>query len=165
MWPMRRPAVNLPVRSFNAEAYDQQPEVSGIACASVVESAAEKLVALTRRAGAELAGLRKHRDSTLVRHIYDLHEIKGRYESADIAALAQEVMIDDAATRGQGYPAYQKDPLAETIKTIGKIASDEYFSSSYAGFTRDMVYGAAPDFATAMATLEDLAAELAKLPA
>jgi hypothetical protein len=165
VWPMRRPAVDLPVRSFIAEAYEHEPEVLGIACANVVESAAEKLVALTRRAGAELAGLRKHRDSTLVRHIYDLHEIKGHHDAADVATLAREVMIDDAATRGRDFPAYQKDPLAETIKAIEGIAADEHFSNNYAAFTRDMVYGAAPDFATAMATLRSLAGHLTKLPA
>jgi predicted nucleotidyltransferase component of viral defense system len=165
VWPMHRPAVDLPVRSFVAEAYEQEPEVSGIACTNVVESAAEKLVALTRRAGAELGGLRKHRDSALVRHIYDLHEITSHHDAADVAALAREVMIDDAATRGRDFPAHQKDPLAETIKTIDGIATDEHFSNSYAAFTRDMVYGAAPDFATAMATLKGLAGHLAKPPA
>ncbi len=164
VWPMRRPAVDLPVKSFIAEAYEQEPEVSGIACTSVVKSAAEKFVALTRRAGAELAGLRKNRDSTLVRHIYDLHEISGRHEAAEVVALAREVMIDDAATRGRDFPAYQKDPLAETIKAIDGIAADEYFSNSYTAFTRDMVYGAAPDFTTAMGTLKGLAGHLAKPP-
>ncbi len=164
VWPMRRPAVELQVKSFIAEAYERKPEVSAIERTSVVELAAEKLVALTRRAGAELAGLRKHRDSTLVRHIYDLHEIKGRHDAADVAALAREVMIDNAATRGRDFPAYQKEPLAETIKAIGGIATDEHFSSSYAAFTRGMVYGAAPDFAMAMGTLRDLAGHLAKPP-
>ena len=165
VWPMRRPAMDLPVRSFIAEAYEQQPEVSGIECTSIVESAAEKLIALTRRAGAELAGLRRPRDSTLVRHIYDLHEIKDHHDAADVAALAREVMIHDAATRGRDFPAYQKDPLAETINAIDRIAADEHFSNNYAAFTRDMVYGAAPDFATAMGTLKGLAGHLAKLRA
>lgn len=164
-WPMRRPGVDLPVKSFIAEAYQQAPEVSDIECTGVVESAAEKLVALTRRAGAELAGLRKPHDSTLVRHIYDLHEIKTHYDTADVAALAREVMIDDAATRGRHFPAYQRDPLAETIRAIDGIAADEHFSNSYAAFTRDMVYGAAPDFATAIGTLKSLAGHLAKLRA
>jgi hypothetical protein len=165
VWPMRRAAVDLPVKSFIAEAYQQEPEISAIACTNIVESAAEKLVALTRRAGAELAGLRKPRDSTLVRHIYDLHEIKCHHDAADVAALAREVMIDDAATRGRDCPAYRKDPLAETIKAINGIAADDHFSKSYAAFTREMVYGAAPDFATAMATLNGLAGHLAKPPA
>jgi hypothetical protein len=42
---------------FIAEAFRHPPEVPGIACASVIETAADKFVALTRRAGAELAGL------------------------------------------------------------------------------------------------------------
>ena len=48
-----------------------------IACVSVVETAAEKLVALTRRTAMEMAGLSRDPDPTLVRHIYDLHMMRG----------------------------------------------------------------------------------------
>src|SRR4051812_29019253 len=71
---------------------------SQMACSSVVETAAEKLVALGWRAGSELAGLRKERDPTLVRHIYDLHMIRAQYDAAETARLAQEVMKSDAET-------------------------------------------------------------------
>lgn len=53
--PLRRPAVELPVISFLAEAFKSPPEVPAIPCVALVEIAAEKFVALTRRAGAELA--------------------------------------------------------------------------------------------------------------
>ncbi len=54
---MRQPAVTRPVSSFVAEAYGRPPEVAEIACVSVTETAADKLVALTRRTAMELAGL------------------------------------------------------------------------------------------------------------
>ncbi len=73
VWPLRRDAVDKTVISFVEEAYGREPELPKVACSSVLETAAEKLVALTWRAGSELAGLRKERDPTLVRHIYDLH--------------------------------------------------------------------------------------------
>ena len=57
VWPMRRPSSELPVSSFVAEAFKREPEVPAIATAAIPETAAEKFVALTRRAGAELAGL------------------------------------------------------------------------------------------------------------
>jgi len=60
IWPLRLPAVERP------------PEVPGIPCVSVVEVIAEKFVALTRRAGAEMADAGGPRDPTLVRHICDL---------------------------------------------------------------------------------------------
>jgi hypothetical protein len=55
------------VSSFIAQAYKRAPELAAIECATIAETAAEKLVALTRRAGAELAGLRDKRDPTPVR--------------------------------------------------------------------------------------------------
>jgi predicted nucleotidyltransferase component of viral defense system len=75
VFPLRREAVDKPVISFIAEAYGREAELPKVACSSLLETAAEKLVALTWRAGSELAGLREERDPTLVRHVYDLHMI------------------------------------------------------------------------------------------
>jgi len=162
VWPRRKPSTENPVRSFIAEGFDRPAEVAAIACSAIPETAAEKLVALTRRAGAEFAGLREARDPTLVRHIYDLHTIQKQYDAADVAGLAREVMLDDAKTRGRDFPAYATDPLAETLKAINGIAADGDFVKNYATFCRDMVYGDAPDFATAMGTLKSLAEHLGK---
>jgi predicted nucleotidyltransferase component of viral defense system len=164
VWPQWRDAIDKPVISFVAEAYGREAEVPAIACTSILETAAEKLVALTRRAGSELAGLREERDPTLVRHIYDLHMIRGQYDAAETAALAHEVMKVDAATRGDSFPAYKKDPLGETLKAIEGIPKDQVFIDGYAEFQRDMVYGEKPGFATAMGSLNVLAEHLRKLP-
>ena len=83
VWPMRRPSSELPVSSFVAEAFKREPKVPAIATAAIPETAAEKFVALTRRAGAELAGLQTEHDPTLVRHIYDLHVIAEHSDAAD----------------------------------------------------------------------------------
>ena len=165
VWPLRRDAVDKPVISFIAEAFGRDPELPKIACSSVLETAAEKLVALTWRAGSELAGLRDERDPTLVRHIYDLHMIRDGYDAASVAALAHEVMKADAATRGDKFPAWQKDPLGETLRAIEGIPKDKVFADGYANFQRDMVYGDKPDFTTAVGTLNILAGHLKTIPA
>lgn len=156
----RRPSIVRPVRSFVSEGFDRPVEVASIACAAIAENVAEKFVALTRRAGAELAGLRAKRDPTLVRHVSDLHVIREQYDAADVASLAREIMIDDANTYGRDFPAYEANPLAETLKAIDGIATDADFAKNYATFQRDMVYGDTPDFETAIATLRSLAAHL-----
>jgi predicted nucleotidyltransferase component of viral defense system len=162
VFPLRLDPVEKPVSSFIAEAYGRAPELPRIACSSVQETAAEKLVALTWRAGSELAGLRQERDPTLVRHIYDLHQIREQYDAAAVAALAHEVMKDDAATRGDRFPAWAKDPLGETLRAIEGIPKDNVFVNGYAEFQRDMVYGDKPDFATAMTSLNTLRDQLKK---
>jgi hypothetical protein len=159
VWPLRRPSIERPVISFIAEAFRRPPELT-IACAAIVETAAEKFVALTRRAGAELAGVRSERDPTLVRHVYDLHLIRQHYDSADFAVLAREIMLADADTYGNRFPAYRDDPIAETLRAVEGIAADPDFGRGYASFRRDMVYGEAPDFETAITTLKALAAPL-----
>ena len=164
VWPLRREAVDKPVSSFIAEAYGREPELPKIACSSVLETAAEKLVGLTWRAGSELAGLRGERDPTLVRHIYDLHMIRDHYDAAEVAALAHEVMQADAATRGDRFPAWQKNPLGETLRAIEGIPEDKVFSDGYATFVRGMVYGDKPDFTTAIGSLNALGDHLRKVP-
>jgi hypothetical protein len=123
------------------------------------------LVALTRRVGAELAGLRTARNTTLVRHVYDLHVIREHYDFAEVASLAREIMLDDVRTYGRDFPAYEANPLAETLKAIDGIAADEAFAKNYATFCRDMVYGDAPNFETALGTLKSLAQRLENAPA
>lgn len=161
--PLRRDAVDKPIRSFVAEAYGRAPELAKFACSSVLETAAEKLVALTWRAGSELAGLRTERDPTLVRHIDDLHQIRSEYDAREVARLAIEIMKVDAAERGNRFPAWAKDPLGETLRAIDGIPKDKVFVEGFTKFQRDMVYGDKPDFNTAMASVNVLRDELKKL--
>jgi predicted nucleotidyltransferase component of viral defense system len=161
VFPLRRAAVSRPVSSFIAEGFGRPVEIEAIECASIPETSAEKFVALTRRAGAELAGLRDRRDATLVRHVYDLHVVRGQYDAADVAALAREIMVADAALRGKDFPAYKADPMAESLKAVEKISADAECRSAYVSFCRDMVYGDdVPDFDTAVTTLKTLAQHL-----
>jgi predicted nucleotidyltransferase component of viral defense system len=158
VFPLRRSSITRPVTSFVAEGFSEPAEIAAIECTSIPETVAEKLVALTRRAGAELAGLRDKRDPTLVRHIYDLHVIRQQYDTAAVAALAREIMVADAALRGKDFPAYEADPVVESVKAIEGMAADVKYQTAYDTFCRDMVYGDdVPDFDTAVGTLKTLA--------
>ena len=156
-WPQRRPPVNRPVASFVAEAFNRPPEITAIATSDLAENAAEKFVALTRRAGAQLARLREKRDPTLVRHIYDLHLLEQHLDAADVASLVAVIMQEDAETRGNLFPAYQQDPMRETLRAVEGILADPQFAVEYASFVQSMVYGEAPEFETASSTLKVLA--------
>lgn len=157
VWPLRRPSVEKTVTSFWAEAFQHPPEVPSIPCVALIETVAEKFVALTRRAGAELANAGGPHDKTLVRHVYDLHAVRSHYDPVAMIALAREIMIADAEAYGHQFPAYRQDPVAETLRAVSSLASDDRFARSYAAFLRDMVYGEAPDFKTAIATVSVLA--------
>jgi hypothetical protein len=157
VWPLRLPSVELSVTSFCAEAFKQPPELPSIPCVALVETVAEKFVALTRRAGAELAEAGGPRDKTLVRHVYDLHVIRSHYDPSEVIALAREIMRADVEAYGHQFPAYRENPVAETLRAVAGLTTDDRFASHYAVFLRDMVYGEIPDYKTALATVSALA--------
>lgn len=118
-----------------AEAFKRPPEIAAIATSDLGENAAEKFVALTRRAGAQLAGLREKRNPTLVRHIYDLHLLEKHLDAADVASLIAVIMQEDAETRGNLFPAYQQDPLRETLRAVEGILGE--FDTQFARRRRE----------------------------
>jgi hypothetical protein len=124
---LRRSTVALPVSSFVAEAFNRPPEVVEIACVSATETAAEKLVALTGRTAMELAGLRRDPDPTLVRHIYDLHMMRGHLDPAAVLELAGSVAAADAEAFRKQYPAYATDIAGETAKALHAPQTDTLY--------------------------------------
>jgi predicted nucleotidyltransferase component of viral defense system len=157
VWPLYRPAIRLPVISFVAEALQRPPEVATIECVSIIETAADKFVALTRRAGAELAGLVAEPDPTLVRHLHDLHALREHYDPAEVTALAREIMLADAAAYGNQFPAYRENPMRETLRAVESLATNEGYARKYTEFQRLMVYGNAAEFHACVGTLRELA--------
>jgi Nucleotidyl transferase AbiEii toxin, Type IV TA system len=154
--PMRQAPVMLPVSSFVAEAFGRPPEVARIACVSVTETAAEKLVALTRRIAMELAGLSRDPDPTLVRHIYDLHLMQAHIDPGQVATLARDIAAADAKEFRNQYPAYAADIASETRKALAALRSDPIYCQRYDDFAAAMAYGERPDFSEAFATVGGL---------
>ena len=152
--PMRLPAVALPVSSFVTEANGLPPDVPQMACVSLNETAAEKLVALTRRTAMDLAGLtRGEADPTLVRHIYDLHAMREVVDVATVAALATEIATADAIEFRNQYPAYAADIAGETQKALDALRTDSKHRRRYDDFMSAMVYGERPEFNDAIGTV------------
>jgi len=152
--PLRNPPVMLPVSSFVAEAYGHAPEVADMACVSIAETAAEKLISLTRRTAMELAGLSRDPDLALVRHIYDLHVMREHVDLDLVAAMASAIAASDAEEFRNQYPAYQADIVGETRKALTALREDQTHRDRYASFIAAMVYGERPEFVEALATVE-----------
>jgi hypothetical protein len=155
--PLRRAPVILPVTSFVAEARKSRPEVPAVACVGVVETAAEKLVSLTRRTAMDLAGASRDPDPALVRHIYDLHMVREHLDLADVAVLARDIAEADAEEFRNQYPAYETDIAAETRKALDSLRTDPLHRRRYEDFVAAMVYGERPEFDEALATVTALA--------
>lgn len=91
---------------------------------NITETAAEKIVSLTRRTAMELAGFSRAPDPTLVRHIYDLHLIREHVDRAAAVELARLVAVQDAEEFKNQYPAYHADITVETHKALGALMTD-----------------------------------------
>jgi len=154
---LRLPAVTLPVSSFVAEAYQHPPEMPALACVSVTQTAAEKLVALTRRTAMDLAGLSRDADPALVRHIYDLHMMRDLIDPGQVAALACDIAAADASEFRNQYPAYAADIAGETRKALDALSTDPVHRARYTEFVAAMVYGEKAEFEEAMSTVTNLA--------
>jgi hypothetical protein len=157
---LRLPTTTLPVASFVAEAFQTEPEVLSVPCVSVSETAAEKLVALTRRVAAELAGLNRKIDPTLVRHIYDLHLIRKHIDLESVVGLARQIAADDAEMFKSQYPAYQDDITGEIRKAMTALRSNGSFRERYERFVALMAYGEKPPYSEAVETVLALAEKI-----
>lgn len=153
---LRLPRVTLPVSSFIAEALNRAPEVPAIACMNVTETAAEKLVSLTRRTAMDLAGLSRDFDPALVRHIYDLHVLRDHVDRGTVIALARDIAAADADEFRNQYPAYHADIAGETHKALDALRTDPVHRLRYDRFLAIMVYGEQVEFDDAMRTIFNL---------
>ncbi len=141
------------------QAYFRLPEVAEIACVSVAETAADKLVALTRRTAMEMAGLSRDPDPTLIRHVYDLHLMRAHLDPVVVAALARDIAMADAREFRNQYTAYAADIAGETRKALVALGNDAAQRRRYSAFMAAMVYGEKPAFEAAMKTVNELAGQ------
>jgi hypothetical protein len=118
------------LRAFVAEALNRAPEVSAIACVNVTETAAEKLVSLARRTAMDLAGLSRDFDPALVRHMYDLHIMRGHVDRGAVIALARVIAVADANDYRNQYSAYHADIAGETRKALDNLRADPIHASA-----------------------------------
>ena len=162
VWPLRLPSIHRSVASFLAQAFNRPPEVPSIPCVALPPRPSRRNSWRSPDVpGQNLSLLEAPATNTLPRHVYDLHVIRPHYNVTEILILAREIMRADVEAYGHQFPAYRENPVAETIRVVRGLPTDEHFAESYAIFLRDMVYGETPDFQTALATLSALADILA----
>lgn len=154
MWPTYLPSVDCSIGSFVAQAYDREPEIPSFPCADVLETAAEKFVALTRRIGEERA-LGDRRDPTLMRHIYDLHKISAGRDIDPLVGLIRSIIPSDQKRSGAGrYPAYAEDPTGAIKDALEALRADPEYAIAFGVFQRDMVYGERAEYGVCLDALD-----------
>ena len=142
-----------------------------IDCVNLTEAAVEKLISFPRRlamhmrtvaANPEDDSKRWALDPTLVRHIYDIHEIN-RISPATlenhgvISTLMRGAIEKDAFDFMAQHPEFVDSPVAELKWAMAEVATNPDIEDAYLRFIKVMVYGSQkPDFKSALAVFDRL---------
>lgn len=139
---VKTPFDNKPVTTLIKQTLGEKvdyPEIK-INSVSVIETAAEKWVALTRRVATST--FRKHyRDTSLVRHIYDLFKINQQGLFNDqFQKLITKIVMDDRQQYKQHNLAYFENPILEIKRAINEINDSPIWQVNWHHFVNAMVF-------------------------
>jgi len=159
--PPKLPTVWRNMCSFVNQATRQDAEITKLECVSIEETAAEKLVSLTRRTAGDLEGTKPDaHDPFLVRHVYDLHWLLLHVDRETVLGLARGIANSDAEQFASWFPSYQKDPRGWTQRALEHLERDEKCHTSYALFLERMVYGERTTYTEAFRSVAQLGGNL-----
>ncbi|MDR2881527.1 MAG: nucleotidyl transferase AbiEii/AbiGii toxin family protein [Azoarcus sp.] len=153
---------DCPVGSFVAQFRGDPPEVSSIPCVDPVETAADKLSALTWRILSRERGGAKD-DPTIIRHVHDLAALEPVIKTDDrFGELLAETLIADGYRGGSAIAAITpKDRLARMCTVL---EGDALYADEYRRFVEAMAFAGTaeiPSFEDAIRSLHRLSALLA----
>lgn len=139
-----QPATYYPVSSFYADVIKKVPEVEQFACVSLVSTAAEKLVSLLRRTAVATRYTERKDDDQLIRHAYDLYQIKTELENkAEFKQLIDAVIETDVTQFGEQHPEFKANPCKELLFGLSQLEEPKYVER-YKRFIGPLVYHPQP---------------------
>ena len=145
------------LRSFVAEATQTDPEVPAIMCVSPVETAADKLSALTWRVLTRDRQSERD-DPAIIRHLHDLAALEGTISgSSDFHRLAAALLDTDFKSRSAAASLPVVTVAAHVARTLDVLMTDELYVAEYERFVSGMSYAAeenTPSFDEALASLK-----------
>jgi len=137
---------------------DGKPYTFQTKCVDLREGLIEKLISFPRRLAMHLVDSSRELDKTLVRHLFDVHQIiKAHPGVLDETQLLQNILIgklnQDAKDFANQHPEFLIDPLGELRKAMIFAKESPIISTMYINFIRDMVYSSnSPSFDEAFHT-------------
>jgi len=128
---------------------------------SVAETQSEKVLSFLRRFAQHRAGqMQDDWDTTLVRHIYDVHCIFTHSPAlAEISSPAFATLVrGDVAEFGRQHREFADDPLGVLTRALAQIGADEQSRAEYEQNLLPLVYGnIKPHFDEAFASFQKVA--------
>lgn len=133
-----------------------------IACMSIIENAAEKWVALTRRI-ATAQQRDYYYDKNLVRHLYDLYQIEKQSINLEkFSALAKEIISNDGNQFKSHNEDFYEDPFAQINLSIHELKNNPLWKNNWAEFVGAMIFDLnPPTYEETVANLEKLTSNVA----
>lgn len=135
--PQIKPVITLIGEVLGEKVAHAEFPVNSVA---IIETAAEKWVALTRRVATSRH--RKHyRDANLVRHLYDLYKINmGGYFTNQFPALVTSIVMDDR----KQYKNHNNDnfinPVSEIEYAINELQTSAEWQKNWRQFAEAMIF-------------------------
>ena len=137
MSPEKKPVTTLIKQTLGDKV--EHPEFS-VNTVAIIETAAEKWVALTRRVAS--SRYRKHyRDPNLVRHLYDLYKINEKNTlSTKFKNLVSRIVNDDRTRYQKHNDDYFRDPASEIKRAVDVLGEAPEWRDSWNAFIDTMVF-------------------------
>jgi hypothetical protein len=135
------PAIARPIQSFVSRGRKADPEVTSIMCVDPVETAAEKLSALTWRVIAR-DRTAENDDPSIVRHIHDLAALEAKIiTSPDFARLSRAAVAKDER-RDKAQLGIDVD--TRLARMIAMLHEDPEYANEYDRFVHSASYAEDP---------------------
>jgi len=150
--PPALPVEEKPLQSFIAQAMQQQPEVPAMACVSPIETAADKLSALTWRVLSRQRG-NKQDDPTLIRHLHDLAALENSIITYEYFPNLVFTLLEKDAGRDKDLNLSVIPPIERLRKMLQCLEGNSAYADEYDHFVIGMSYAAEderPSFSQAL---------------
>jgi predicted nucleotidyltransferase component of viral defense system len=149
-----------PVASLINQLTQQPPEIAGMACLNLSETAADKLAALSWRVMSKEPDAERY-DPRIIRHLYDLSFLAPRVsDDPSWSNLSYKTIAHDLQTRDRTLADRIKTPDELLNQLVNRFRTNPLYAQHYRDFVESVAYGDSPSFQQAIDNLSALVNKL-----
>jgi predicted nucleotidyltransferase component of viral defense system len=153
------PQLEPEIRSISSlvnQFTQQPPEIAGMACLNLAETAADKIAALSWRVVSKEPDGERY-DPRIIRHLYDLSYLSPEIiDNHNWSKLSLETISHDLKTRDKSLASQIDSPQELLNQLVDKLDGNQLYRKHYREFVEDFAYGESLVFDEAIASLRDL---------
>lgn len=153
--PQLEPEIR-PLSSLVNQFTQQPPEIAGMACLNLAETAADKIAALSWRVVSKEPDGERY-DPRIIRHLYDLSYLSPEIiNNPNWSKLSLETISHDLKTRDKSLASQIDSPQELLNQLVDKLRSNHLYREHYREFVGDFTYGESLAFDEAIDSLRNL---------